>query len=67
MKNIYRDVGVYDMCHDEFKELCRNSWKNSKNMYVLIDIKRRMKEDTVFVMKAKTQVLKLLRKQRFFD
>ena len=31
--------------------------KRNKNIFVLIDLKREMKEDIVFVMKAKTRLL----------
>ena len=34
---------------------------------VLIDLKREIKEHTVFVMKAKTYILKVLRKRSFFN
>ena len=36
LENIYRDVGGYDMSYDEFKELCRKSWKEDYN-YLCFD------------------------------
>ena len=36
IENIYRDVGGHDMSYDEFKELCRKSWKEDYN-YLCID------------------------------
>ena len=36
IESIYRDVGGYDMSHDEFNELCRKSWEEDYN-YLCID------------------------------
>ena len=36
IEHIYRDVAGYDMNYDEFKELCRKSWKEDYN-YLCID------------------------------
>ena len=36
IEHIYRDVAGYDMCYDEFKELCRKSWEEDYN-YLCID------------------------------
>ena len=44
------------MNYDEFKELCRKSWEDEYIIYVLIDLNREIKEDIVFVMKAKTHI-----------
>ena len=41
------------MNYDEFKELCRKSWEEDYNYFILIDLKREIKENIVFVMKAK--------------
>ena len=54
IEHIYRDVGGDDKSYDEFKQLCKKSWEEVANMFVLIDLKREIKEDTVFVMKTKT-------------
>ena len=57
IEHIYRDVAGYDMNYDEFKELCRKSWEEDYNyLFVLIDLKREIKEDIVFVMKAKKHI-----------
>ena len=53
IEHIYRDVAGYDMNYDVFKELCRKSFDEDYNYFVLIDLKREIKEDIVFVMKAK--------------
>ena len=36
IEHIYRDVAGYDMNYDEFKDLCRKSWKDDYN-YLYID------------------------------
>ena len=36
IEHIYRDVAGYDMNYDEFKDLCRKSWKEDYN-YLYID------------------------------
>ena len=33
---IYRDVGGYDMCYDEFEDLCGKSWEEDYK-YLCID------------------------------
>ena len=79
--NVYRDVGGYDMSHDE---VCRKSWeedyiylcvmkKYAENhgkkiifIFVMIDLKKEIGEDIVFVMKAKTFIWNaLLKRNRF--
>ena len=37
---LYRDVAGYDMSYDEFKEVCRKSWKEEYN-YLCIDRSQR--------------------------
>ena len=41
------------MIYNEFKELCRKSWEEEYNYLILIDLKREIKGNIVFVMKAK--------------
>ena len=56
-ENIHRDVGGYDMSYDEFKDLCRKSWEDDyKYIFVLIDLRREIDEDTVFVVKAELHI-----------
>ena len=57
IEHIYRDVSGYDMSYDNFEGFCRKSWDHGRKIitiFVLIDPKRQIKEDIVFVMKAKT-------------
>ena len=44
-----------------------NHGKRNIVISVLIDLKGKIKEDTDFVMKAKTHILNVLRKQSLFD
>ena len=37
VEQIYRDIAGFDMSYDEFKELCRDAWKEKKN-YLEINI-----------------------------
>ena len=55
-EHIYRDVSGYDMSYDEFNELLRKSWDEDYNYFVFIDLKREIKEDIVFVMRAKHRI-----------
>ena len=55
------------MSLDEIKQLCRKSWEEGYNYLSLEDLKREIKEDTVFVMKVKTYLLNILRKRNLCD
>ena len=44
-----------------------NHGDSNLSIFVLIDLKREITEDTVFVMKAKTQILIVFRKQSVFE
>ena len=46
-----------------FEDYAENLRKVNINIYVMLDLKRRIKEGTVFVRKAKTHLLNVLRKQ----
>ena len=35
IEHIYRDIAGFDMSYDEFKNLCRETWKE-KNNYLLL-------------------------------
>ena len=62
-ENIYRDSGGNDLSYDEFKDLCR---KKIIIIFVLIDPKRKIREDIVYIMKAKRLTLNaLLERNRF--
>ena len=37
VESMYKDIGRYDMKHDEFKEMCRNAWSERVN-YLCIDM-----------------------------
>ena len=37
VEGIYKDIGGYDMKNDEFKEMCRKTWKEKVN-YLCIDM-----------------------------
>ena len=37
VEHIYREIAGFDMSYEEFKELCRNSWKENYN-FLLIDM-----------------------------
>ena len=56
IEHIYRDVAGYDMSYDELKELCRNHGMKIITIFVLIDLKREIGENIVFVMKAKKHI-----------
>ena len=54
------------MSYDEIRELCKKSWKQDYNyLCALIDVKREIREDTVFVMKAETHVEHTLETKTF--
>ena len=53
IEHINRDVAGYDMNYDEFKELCRNHRKKTITIFILTDLEREIKENIVFVMRAK--------------
>ena len=55
-EHIYRDVAGYDMNYDEFKEYVENHGMKIINIFVLIDLKREIEENIVFVMKAKKHI-----------
>ena len=55
------------MNYDEVKHYAENVGKKNIFIFVLIDLKREIKEDTVFVMGAKTLIWKVFRKRRLFD
>ena len=52
IEHIYRDVAGYD----EFKELAENHGMKIITIFVLIDLLREIKEDIVFVIRAKTHI-----------
>ena len=56
IEHIYRDVAGYDMNNDEFKELCRKSWEEDYNYLCIDRSKKKIKENIVFVMKAKKRI-----------
>ena len=41
------------MSYDEFKQLCRRSWKDDYSYLSIDKSKKKIEEDTVFVLKAK--------------
>ena len=43
IENLYREVAGYDMSYDEFKELCRKSWKEAYNYLCIERSKKRRK------------------------
>ena len=67
IENIYRDVGGYDMSYDEVKELCRKSWEEDYDYLCIDRSKRKIRDDFVFVMKAKTLIKNALLKRNVFD
>ena len=50
---IYGVVAGYDMNYDEIKELCRKSWEEDYNYLYIDRSKKEIKENIVYVMKAK--------------
>ena len=56
IEHIYRDAAGYDMEYDEFKDLCRKSWEEDYNYLYIDRSKREIKENIVFVMKAKKHI-----------
>ena len=67
IEDLYRFVGGFDMSCDEVKEKMQKVLgKTNMVIYVLMELKRRIKEDTVFVMKAKTHIMNVLRKRSLF-
>ena len=56
IEQIYRDVAGYNMNYDEFKELCRRAWEEGYNYLYIVRSKREIKENIVFVMKAKKNI-----------
>ena len=67
IENIYRDVGGYDMSYDDFKQLCRGTWKEEYNHLCIDRSKRQIEDDFLFVMKAKTLKFYVILKRRLFD
>ena len=67
IEHIYRDVAGYDMTYDEFKELCRKSWDEDYNCLYIDRTKKEIKENIVFLMKAKKHIWKQHLRQNFFD
>ena len=55
------------MSYDQFKQLCRKSWKRNIIIFVLIDVKREIKEDIVFVIKAKAHIMNVFLKRKDID
>ena len=56
IEHTYRDVAGYAMNYDAFKDLCRKSWEEDyKNLY-FDRSKKKIKENIVFVMKAKKHI-----------
>ena len=55
------------MSYDEFKEICRKSWEEDYNYLCIDRSKREIKEDIVFVMRAKTHIKNALLKRNLFD
>ena len=45
----------------------KNRGKSIITMFVLIDLKREIKEETVFVLKAKTRISNSLQKRKLFE
>ena len=56
IEHIYRDVAGHDMNYDELKDLCRKSWEEDYNYFMLIDLKREINENIVLVTEAKEDV-----------
>ena len=52
IESIHRSVARYDMKYVEFKEVCRKAWGKVKFIFLLIDLQKEIKENTVFVMKT---------------
>ena len=55
------------MSQYEFEELSRKSCEDEYNYLLLMDLKREIKEDTVFVMKTKLQIQNPYLKRNLFD
>ena len=56
------------MSYEELKQFCRESWEE-EYIYLCIDIsqEREIRENILFVMKAKTHILNVPRKDKFFQ
>ena len=67
IEHIYRDVAGYDMNYVNLKNYVENHGKKFIIIFVLIDLKREITENIVFVMKAKKHILKQHLKQNLFE
>ena len=67
IENIYRDVSGYDMNYDEFKSLCRESWKDEYNCLGIDRSKWQIKEKILFKLKAKTCIQNVFQKRNLCD
>ena len=54
-KKIKGDVAGLEINYDEVKQLCKKLGKMNIFIYVIIDLRRKIKADFLFVMKAITQ------------
>ena len=50
---MYKDIGSYDMKHDEFKEMCRKAWSENVN-YLCFDMGRNKEEGTYRIFNERT-------------
>ena len=66
IENKCRDICGYDMSLDESNIYVEILGKMNINIIVLIDLKRKIKENDVFAMKAKTHTLIALPRRNFF-
>ena len=69
VENLFGDIARYVISYDEFEKLCKKHEKAISIIFILIDLKRKTKEDIVFVMKTNPPTLNVLLKQihsRFF-
>ena len=66
VEGMYKDIGGYDMKNDEFKEMCRKTWKEKVN-YLCIDMTtKKMEVNLLFSMKAKTLIQTAFPKVKLF-
>ena len=57
VEKIFRDIAGFHMSYDGFTELCRGAWKDIIIIFILMDLKRKMRF-TVFTMKTNQTCLK---------
>ena len=67
VEHVYRDIAGFDMFYDEFKELCREAWKEKFTYFLINRLEVKNGKNTGFVMNLVRSIKSLIHKRIFFE